>query len=54
MYSINPEYGGQLIVKESPFIIPGVIPCGWLVIGIGLLMIGLGVLAVRKIVDIEV
>lgn len=54
LYSINPEYGGQLFVKEDPFIIPGVVPCGWVVIGIGVLMIGLGIIAVRKIVDIEV
>jgi tight adherence protein B len=54
LYSINPEYGGQMIVKESPFLIPGIFPCGWLVLGIGGFMILLGILAVRKIVDIEV
>lgn len=54
LYSINPEYGGQLIVKEDPFILPGILPCGWLVLGIGGLMIFFGILAVRKIVDIEV
>lgn len=54
LYSINPEYGGQMLVKEAPFIIPGVLPCGWLVLGIGGFMILLGILAVRKIVDIEV
>lgn len=54
LYSINPEYGSQLIVKEEPFIIPGVLPCGWLVLGVGGFMILMGALAVRKIVDIEV
>lgn len=54
LYTINPEYGGQLIVRESPFIIPNVLPCGWLVIAIGVFMIFLGVMAVRRIVDIEV
>lgn len=54
LYTINPEYGGQMLVREAPFIIPGVLPCGWIVIGIGAFMIVLGILAVRKIVDIEV
>lgn len=54
LYTINPEYGSQMLVNESPFIIPGVLPCGWLVIGIGAFMIFLGIMAVRKIVDIEV
>lgn len=54
VYSINPAYGGQLIVKEAPFVVRDVLPCGWLVIFAGLLMMGFGILAVRKIVDIEV
>lgn len=54
LYSINPEYGGQLIVKEAPFILPGILPCGWLVLGIGGLMILFGIMVVRKIVDIEI
>lgn len=54
LYSINPEYGGQMIIREAPFIIPGVLPCGWLVLGVGGVMIIIGALAVRKIVDIEV
>ncbi len=54
LYSINPEYGGQMLVKEPPFLIPGVFPCGWLVLGLGGLMIVFGVLAIRKVVDIEV
>lgn len=54
LYSINPEYGSQLTRNEAPYIVPGVLPCGWLVIGIGVIMMGSGMLAVRKIVDIEI
>jgi tight adherence protein B len=54
LYSINPEYGGQLIMNEDPFIIPGVLPCGWLVLAIGAVMILFGIMVIRKIVDIEV
>jgi tight adherence protein B len=54
LYLINDQYVSELWVMERPFIIEGVVPCGWLVIGVGVLMIGLGALAIRKIVDIEV
>ena len=54
LYSINPAYGAELFVRESPFIIPGVLPCGWVVVALGVLMMGVGILAVTKIVDIEV
>lgn len=54
LYFINPEYISELWVKEPPFIIPDVFPCGWIVIGVGLGMIGLGAFAISKIVDIEV
>lgn len=54
LYTINPEYGGQLIIKERPFVLEPVLPCGWVVIGLGLLMMFFGVMAIRKIVDIEV
>jgi tight adherence protein B len=54
LYSINPEYGSQLIRNEAPYVVPGILPCGWLVIGIGAIMMIAGILAVRKIVDIEV
>lgn len=54
LYTINPEYGGQLLAREAPFILPGILPCGWLVLGAGGFMILLGILAVRKIVDIEI
>ena len=54
LYSINPQYGGQLFIKEAPWAWPNVLPCGWLVVGLGALMMLMGILAVRKIVDIEV
>lgn len=54
LYMINPGYVSELWVKEEPFIIPGIVPCGWIVLGIGFGMIGMGALAIRKIVDIEV
>ena len=54
LYMINPGYVSELWVREAPFIIPGILPCGWIVLGIGLGMILMGALAIRKIVDIEV
>lgn len=54
LYFINPTYVSQLWVKEAPFIIPNVLPCGWIVVGISVAMIGLGGFAISKIVDIEV
>ena len=40
LYLLNPEYVSQLIIREDPFVLPGIVPCGWLMIGIGLLMMG--------------
>jgi tight adherence protein B len=54
LYAINPEYVSQLWIKDKPWIWPGVIPCGWLVLGFSLGMISLGAFAIMKIVDIEV
>ncbi len=54
LYIINPTYVSELWVMEDPFVIPGVIPCGWLVLGFGGIMIGSGAFAISKIVDIEV
>lgn len=54
IYMINPGYVSELWVMEEPFIIPGVFPCGWIVIGIGAIMIGLGAFAVQKVIQIEV
>ena len=54
LYAINPEYVSQLWIKEEPWIFPGVIPCGWLVLAFSLGMIGMGAFAIMKVVDIEV
>jgi tight adherence protein B len=54
LYMINPAYVSELWVMEGPFIIENVLPCGWLVLGVGGFMILLGAMAIRKIVDIEV
>lgn len=54
LYMINPEYVSQLWVSEGPWILPNVLPCGWIVIGFSLMMIALGAFAIMKIVDIEV
>jgi tight adherence protein B len=50
----SPEYINELFVKESPWIVSGVFPCGWLVMGLGLLLIFSGFMVMRKIADIEV
>lgn len=54
LYAMNPEYVEQLWIREKPWIFEPIFPCGWLVIGVGVILIGIGVLAIRKIVDIEV
>jgi len=54
LYLINPEYVSQLWIREEPWVLPGVFPCGWLVIGVSAITIGAGAMAIRKIVDIEV
>jgi len=55
LYRINPEYVSELWVDKAPYLLPGEsFPCGWLVLGIGAFMIGTGIMAVRRIVDIEV
>ncbi len=54
LYAINPGYVSQLWAMEKPFIIEGVFPCGWIVLGIGATMIGIGAFAIQKIVQIEV
>lgn len=50
----NPEYIGELFVMEAPWLVPGVVPCGWLVLGTGLMLIFGGFMALRKLADIEV
>ncbi len=54
LYAINPEYMQQLWINEAPYILPNIFPCGWLVLGIGGFMIAMGVVAIRKIVDVQV
>ena len=54
LFLINPEYVSQLWIREEPWILPGVLPCGWIVVGFSGLMIGAGAYAISKIVDIEV
>lgn len=54
LYRINPGYISELWAMDKPYILPGILPCGWLVIGLGVLMILGGVLVIRKIVNIEV
>jgi tight adherence protein B len=53
LFAISPEYMGQLIVREEPIIL-NILPCGWIVIGVGLTMTIIGMVAIQKIVDIEV
>ena len=50
---INPRYMSQLWVRLPPMIL-GVIPCGWIVVGIGVIMMGIGIYVIQRIVDIEV
>jgi tight adherence protein B len=52
LLAINSEYMSQLWIKEDPMI--GPVPCGWLVIGVGLIMMAIGIYAIQRIVDIEV
>ncbi len=54
LYLINPEYVSELWVKEDPWILPQIIPCGWVVLAFSGIMIGAGAYAISKIVDIEV
>lgn len=54
LYLINPEYISELFIKERPWIVTNVFPCGWLILGITAIMIFIGLQAIRKIVDIEV
>ncbi|MFZ0547630.1 MAG: type II secretion system F family protein [Candidatus Promineifilaceae bacterium] len=53
LFAINPEYMSQLWIKEDPIIL-NFLPCGWIVIGIGMTMMIIGMVAIQKIVDIEV
>ncbi|MEM7800455.1 MAG: type II secretion system F family protein [Chloroflexota bacterium] len=54
LYQINPEYIGEMIVREGQPLFPPPIPCGWLMIGVAATMIMAGGFAIQKIIDIEV
>lgn len=54
LYMINPDYMGQLWAKDKPWVLEPYLPCGWLVIGIALFMMLMGIIAISKIVNIEV
>lgn len=52
LLGINADYMSQLWVDLPPRV--GPIPCGWIVIAIGLIMMGIGIYIIQRIVDIEV
>lgn len=49
---INPTYMQSLLAPIPPMI--GPIPCGWMVVGVGLIMMFAGMYIIQRIVDIEV
>ncbi len=52
LLGINADYMSQLWADLPPRI--GPIPCGWIVIAVGLIMMGIGIYIIQRIVDIEV
>jgi tight adherence protein B len=52
LLAINAQYMSQLWIREDPMV--GPIPCGWIVIAVGLIMMAIGIYAIQRIVDIEV
>lgn len=50
----NPEYINHLFIKEQPWAWEPNIPCGWLVLILGVIMIGSGFMAMRKLADIDI
>lgn len=50
----NPGYINELFNREPPWVIPGVLPCGWLVMAFGLVLIFSGFMAMRKLADIDI
>lgn len=54
LYLINREYIMELFGFAEPFVLPGILPCGWLMVGIAAIMIAMGGFFILKIVDIEV
>jgi tight adherence protein B len=53
LLAINPRYMSGLWARVPPMIL-GVIPCGWIVVGIGVVMMAVGIYVIQRIVDIEV
>lgn len=53
LVGINRSYMSELWVREDP-IIAGLVPCGWILIAVGLIMMTAGIFVIQKIVDIEV
>lgn len=53
LLSINADYMSELWVREEPILL-NLIPCGWVVIGVGLIMMIIGIILIQRIVDIEV
>ena len=54
LYMMNPEYMEQLWLPDKPWVLEPFLPCGWVVIGVALFMMLMGVIAISKIVNIEV
>jgi len=54
MYRLNPDYVSQLWARGEPYLVPGILPVGWVAIAVAALMLGVGVLFIRRIIDIEV
>lgn len=52
LLTINSRYMSQLWIREEPMV--GPVPCGWIVIAVGLIMMAIGIYAIQRIVDIEV
>ena len=50
----NPEYIGELFMRDPDTTIANLLPCGWLMIGIAAIMIAAGGFAIQKVIDIEV
>lgn len=52
LLTINAPYMSQLWIREDPMV--GPVPCGWIVIAVGLIMMAIGIYVIQRIVDIEV
>lgn len=52
LLALNAQYMSQLWIREDPMV--GPIPCGWIVIAVGLIMMAIGIYVIQRIVDIEV